>query len=476
MERIISLPQRNAGFSVSRTKGQGPSARELVAAHLARVGQTNPFVNAIVTSTAERAMAEAYSADERFARGDGLGLLHGLPFVVKDTHDTAGVRTTYGSPLLLDNVPEFDELVVQRVRRAGAIVIGKTNVPEFAAGSHTFNTVFGATRNPYDVSRSAGGSSGGAAAALACGMAALADGSDMGGSLRNPASFCNVVGLRPTPGRVPTWPSGLPWSTFSVQGPMGRTVSDVRLLLTAQAGPDERCPISLQEDPATFPTASRTRLKGMRLAWSPDLGGAAHVSGEVVEALTGTLSTFEDLGCNVEADCPDLSGGDEAFRTIRALEFNHALGPVVEANPAAVKQSIVWNVECGRQLQGSDVARAEDLRAALFQRMSQFFTHYDALLLPVSQVVPFDVDLEYPPEIDGQIQHTYLDWMRSAYLISATGGPAIAVPAAFTNGGLPVGIQIVGPPRSEARIMDLAEAFHLRTGTMGRRPNPEAAS
>jgi amidase len=449
------------------------SARELVAAHLARVEQTNPLVNAIVTSTAERAMAEAHRADERFTRGESLGLLHGLPFVVKDTHDTAGVRTTYGSPLLLDNVPEADELVVQRVRRAGAIVIGKTNVPEFAAGSHTFNTVFGATRNPYDLSRSAGGSSGGSAAALACGMAALADGSDMGGSLRNPASFCNVVGLRPTPGRVPTWPSGLPWSTFSVQGPMGRTVSDVRLLLSAQAGPDARCPISVQESPATFLEAPRPRVRGMRLAWSPDLGGAAHVSGEVVEVLTRTLSHFEDLGCSVEGDCPNLTGADEAFRTIRAMEFNHALGPVVDANPAAVKQSIVWNVECGKKLRGSDVATAEHTRAALYQRMSQFFDQYDALLLPVSQVVPFDVDLEYPTHIDGQIQHTYLDWMRSAYLISATGCPAIAVPAAFTLGGLPVGIQIVGPPRSEARLMDLAEAFHLRTGTMGRRPNPD---
>jgi amidase len=446
------------------------SARELVSAHLERVEQTNPAVNAIVTVTAERAMDEAVAADRRHARGEVLGLLHGLPLAVKDTHDTAGVRTTYGSPVLVDNVPETDELVVRRERAAGAIVIGKTNVPEFAAGSHTFNPVFGATRNPYDLTRSAGGSSGGAAAALACGMVPLADGSDMGGSLRNPASFCNVVGLRPTPGRVPTWPSRLPWSTMSVQGPMGRTVSDVRLLLAAQAGPDDRCPISIDDDPDLRVERTAIDTNGLRIAWSPDLGGSFHAAAEVVDALRDTLPIFEDLGCTVAHSGPDLTGAEEAFRTARAMEFAAVLGPVVDANPGAVKQSIVWNVECGRRLSGADVARAEELRAALFRRMADFFRTYDALVLPVSQVVPFNVGLEYPTEIDGRAQETYLDWMRSAYLISATGCPAMAVPATFSPAGLPIGIQIVGPPRSEARLMDLAEAFHLRTGTLTRRP------
>ena len=446
------------------------SARELVSAHLKRVEQTNPAVNAVVTVTAERAMDEAAAADRRYARGEALGLLHGLALAVKDTHDTAGVRTTYGSPVLAENVPENDELVVRRERAAGAIVIGKTNVPEFAAGSHTFNPVFGATRNPYDLTRSAGGSSGGAAAALACGMVPLADGSDMGGSLRNPASFCNVVGLRPTPGRVPTWPSRLPWSTMSVQGPMGRTVSDVRLLLAAQAGPDDRCPISIDDDPDLRMERTAGGTRGLRIAWSPDLGGSAHAAGEVVNGLCSTLSIFDDLGCAVVDDSPDLTGADEAFRTIRAMEFAAVLGPIVDANPGAVKQSIVWNVECGRRLTGADVARAEELRAALFQRVADFFRRYDALVLPVSQVVPFDVGLEYPTEIDGQAQESYLDWMRSAYLISATGCPTMAVPATFSSEGLPIGIQVVGPPRSEARLMDLAEAFHLRTGTLSRRP------
>ncbi len=446
------------------------SAREVVAAHLTRVDEVNPQVNAIVTSTAERAMAEAAQADERLARGEDVGPLHGIPVAHKDTHDTAGIRTTYGSPVLAENVPEGDELVVERMRAAGAITIGKTNVPEFAAGSHTFNAVFGATRNPYDTTRSAGGSSGGAAAALASGMHPIADGSDMGGSLRNPASFCNVVGLRPSPGRVPTWPSPLPWQTMAVQGPMARTVADTALLLSVIAGADARCPLSFPESPDGFAAPLDTDLAGLRVAWSPDLGGAVPVDPAVTSTLEPVAGVFAELGYAVNRDCPDFIGAESVFRTLRAWQFEASLGTVLDAHREQLKPSLVDNIEQGRRLSGPDLARAEAGQAELFHRMREFFTRYDLLLLPVSQVPPFPVEWEYPPEVAGEPTRDYLDWMRSAYLVSATGCPTLSVSAGFTPDGLPVGLQIVGPYRAELAVLRAGHAFEQATGYGWRRP------
>jgi len=450
------------------------SARELVAAHLERIERVNPALNAIVTLVPDRALAEAAAADERLARGAPVGPLHGLPVAHKDTHLTAGIRTTFGSPILRDQVPDADELIVERMRAAGAITIGKTNVPEFAAGSHTFNPVFGATRNPYDARRTPGGSSGGAAVALAAGLHPIADGSDMGGSLRNPASFCNVVGLRPAPGRVPTHPSQAPWATMSVQGPMARTVADAALLLSVVAGPDSRSPIAIDEPGSVFAGPLDADLTGLRVAWSPDLGGTVPVDAAVVRALEPQIAAFTDLGCVVEEACPDFSGADEVFRTLRAWQFDLTLGPVLDRHRDQVKPTLAANIEQGRTLTGADLARAEVLHAALFHRVREFFTRYDLLLLPVSQVPPFPVEHEYPTEVGGEPQPDYLGWMRSAYFVSATGHPALSVPGGFTPDGLPIGLQIVGPHRGELAVLRAGHAFERATRVGLRRPALEA--
>ncbi|MDQ4086293.1 MAG: amidase [Actinomycetota bacterium] len=475
---MSSLCFATAKDLVTAIRDREVSVREVVEDHLNQIDRVNPSVNAVVTLVGEQALAAAATADARSARGEDTGPLHGLPIVHKDTHETAGIRTTHGSPVLSDHVPGRDELLVERLRSAGTIALGKSNVPEFAAGSHTFNPVFGVTRNPYDLSRSAGGSSGGAAAALACGMTPLADGSDMGGSLRNPAAFCNVVGLRPSPGRVPTWPAPAAWATMGVQGPMARTVSDAALLLSAIAGPDPRSPIALQNPGSDFAVPLERDLAGLRVAWSSDFGGALPVERAVVHALEPQLRVFADLGCKVEEACPDFSGAEEVFRTLRAWQFDLALGGVVDRHRDLVKQSVVWNVEIGRALTGPDIGRAETLHTRLFHRLREFFEQYDVLLLPVSQVVPFDADLEYPASVAGVRQETYLDWMRSAYWVSATGCPALSVPGGFTDEGLPVGLQVVGPHRADLRVLQVGHAFEQATRFWLRRPalvaEPEA--
>ncbi|WP_405778853.1 amidase [Streptomyces sp. NBC_01378] len=449
------------------------SAREVLAAHLEQIERVNPIVNAIVTLVAEQAMDAAARADERLAAGEEVGPLHGLPVAHKDLADTAGIRTTYGSPIFADHVPDRNHLVVERLKQAGAITIGKTNVPELGLGSHTVNKVFGPTRNPYDPTRSAGGSSGGAAAALAAGMVPLADGSDTGGSLRNPASFNNVVGLRPSPGRVPSWPDRTPWAQLSVKGPMGRTVADTALGLSALAGPDPRSPLALDTPGAAFaPSAlDGADLCGLRVAWAPDLGGAVPVEPEVTAALTPAVKALEAMGCTVEEACPDLSGADEVFRVERAWQMEVAYGALLDRHRDRLAPQVVWNVEEGRRLTGPDVGRAQVRRAELFHRVREFFGTYDLLMLPVSQVAPFALELAYPSEVAGVPMETYLDWMRSAYLISVTGCPALSVPAGFTPAGLPVGLQIVGPHRQDLAVLRAGHAFEQATRVGERRPS-----
>ncbi|SFP94713.1 amidase [Geodermatophilus dictyosporus] len=446
------------------------SARELLEAHLARIERVDPQVNAIVTLDADGARAAADAADAALAAGEEVGPLHGLPVAHKDTHLTGGMRTTWGSPLHAENVPARDELVVERLRRAGAVRVGKTNVPEFAAGSHTVNPLFGATHNPWRHGLSAGGSSGGAAAALAAGLVPLAEGSDMGGSLRNPAAFCNVVGLRPTPGRVPTWPATMGWSTLSVQGPMGRTVADVALTLSALAGPDPRAPLSLADDPAGFATPLPEDLRGLRVAWAPDLGGLVPVDPAVTAVLREVLPVVESLGATVEEACPDLREADEVFGTLRAWLFDATFGDVVRRSPEAVKETIRWNAAAGAALTGADVARAELAHTRLYERVVGFFDRHDVLLAPTTQVLPFPVELEYPTEVAGVPQSDYLGWMRSCTLVSATGCPALSLPAGFTPDGLPVGLQLVAAPRAERRLLEVAHAIEQATGHGRRRP------
>ena len=443
------------------------SARELLDLHLARIAERNPELNAIVSLDEERARAGARAADEALASGAEVGPLHGLPFAFKDTHAVAGWRTTYGSPLFASHVPDADELIVERVRAAGVVVVGKTNVPEFAAGSHTFNTVFGTTLNPVDPSRSAGGSSGGAACALASGMVPLADGSDMGGSLRNPASFCGVVGLRPSLGRVPEWPLYNQWETTSVGGPMARNVGDLALLLSVLAGPDPRAPQALGDPGSVFAPPVAGSLSGLRVALSVDLGGAFEVDDEVAAVVSGSASVFSGAGASVTDAHPDLAEADDTFRTLRAWHFQAKLGRMLAEHPDAFKQSLADNIRAGESLTGADVARAYTQRTALSERMRQFFTSYDVLVLPVSQVPPFPADQEFPTAINGRPMATYLDWMRSAYFITVTGCPAVSVPAGRTRDGLPVGIQVVAPHGAERRLLEVAAAFEEAVGPLG---------
>lgn len=439
------------------------SARELLDLHLARIDERNPELNAIVSLDADRARAGAAEADDFMARGGRIGALHGLPFAFKDTHAVAGWRTTYGSPLFADYVPDADDLIVERVRKAGVVMLGKTNVPEFAAGSHTFNTVFGLTRNPVDPTRSAGGSSGGAACALASGMVPLADGSDMGGSLRNPASFCGVVGLRPSLGRVPEWPLYNQWETTSVGGPMARNVADLALLLAVMAGPDPRAPQALGDPGRIFaaplPTDAPQSLAGLRVALSIDLGGAFEVDHEVASVVESSAAVFSAAGAAVTSAHPDLAEADDTFRTLRAWHLQAKFGRLLAANPDAFKQSLADNIRLGETLTGADIARAYTRRTVFSERMRRFFSAYDVLVLPVSQVPPFPADQEYPGEINGKPMESYLDWMRSAYFITVTGCPAISVPAGRTAEGLPVGIQIVAPHGADRRLLEVAAAF-----------------
>jgi amidase len=450
------------------------SAREVVSAHIARIEAFNPVINAIVTRTFDAALARAAAADETMASGRALGLLHGLPVAHKDLAETAGVRTTYGSPLFATNVPQRDALVVQRMAQAGAISLGKTNVPELGAGSHTVNPVFGATRNPYDHGRSAGGSSGGAAAALAARLVALADGSDLGGSLRNPASFCNVVGLRPSPGRVPGWPLADVADMLGVPGPMGRTVADAALLLAVLSGPDPRVPLALDQpppavtDPAQILALLDRDLEGTRIAWSPDLG--LPVEPDVLEVLAPARKVLAGLGAQVADTAPDLSGADEVFRTFRAFAFATFRADLLAGHPDLVGPNVAWNIRQGLKLTTADLSRATVLRAELAERISAFFAVYDVLACPVSQVAPFSVTLDWVHEINGQPQLTYLDWMASAYQISATGLPAVSVPAGFTRAGLPVGLQLVGRRRGDWDLLAVARAFESATGCAARVP------
>jgi amidase len=439
------------------------SACELMQAHVAQIERLNPRVNAIVTFHPERSLERARAADEKQARGEPLGVLHGLPTAHKDLVMTKGVRTTWGSPVYRDFVPDVDSLIVERQADAGAISVGKTNTPEFGAGSQTFNAVFGATLNPYDLSRTCGGSSGGAAVALACGMVPIADGSDLGGSLRNPASFCNVVGFRASVGRVPRYPTKLAWNTFSVEGAMARTVEDVALLMQAIAGPDARVPLALSEPGSHFAQPLARDFAGVRVAWAPTLGNVAPVDAGVAAAIDAQRPVFESLGCAAEEAMPDLADADEVFRVQRALIFAAQYASFYRTKRELLKDTVIWNIEYGLQLDAERIGAAELKRTQLFDRVHRFFTKYDFLVLPVSQVPPFPVEQHWVSEIAGVPMSDYLEWMKSCYLITATGHPAISVPCGFTPEGLPVGMQIVGRYRGDFGVLQLAHAFEQAT-------------
>ena len=447
------------------------SAVELLDAHLDQIALTNPSLNAIVTLVPDHAQQMAVKIDHQIAKGEKPGLLAGLPMAHKDLVQTKAIRTTFGSRLFEDFVPKENALVVQRLIDAGGITVGKTNVPEWGAGSQTFNDVFGETKNPFDLTRTCGGSSGGAAVALAARMLPLADGSDMGGSLRNPASFCNVVGFRTSPGRVPVYPVRDGWSNLSVLGPMARTVADCALMLAAITGPDDRNPISLPDSAELFLQTLESNQKGTRVAFSPDFGGQLPVEPVVQHVITQGMKVFSDLGCKVNENCPDFSGADEVFKTLRAWTFASQHGEGVRLHPEYYKETIIWNVEAGLKLSATDVSAANNLRTDIYQRVNTFFQDYDFLVLPVSQVTPFPLSDEYVTSINGTRMETYIDWMKSCYYITVTGLPAISIPCGFTPEGLPVGIQIIGKRLQDLAVLRIAYAFEQATETWKTQPN-----
>ncbi len=452
-----------------RIRAKQLSAVEVLEAHLEQIARVNPKVNAIVTLVADAAMKQARRADESAARNRFLGPLHGFPIAHKDLVETKGIRTTFGSPIFADHVPDFDALLIERIRQAGAITIGKTNTPEFGAGSQTFNPVFGATKNPWDMTKTCGGSSGGAAVALACGMIPIADGSDMGGSLRNPASFCSVVGFRPSPGRVPRAPTLAAWNVLSVLGPMARTVADTALLLSAIAGPDPRDPLSIPEDGARFARPLGRDFKGVRIGWCSDFAGLPF-DRAVLEVFQSRRKTFESLGSSVETAGPDFSGADESFKTLRALSFHQQHAAKLAAHRGKLKETVIEEIERGARLTGAQIAEAETLRSRLFARLAQLMTRFEFLVLPVTQVPAFDVSMPYVKDIEGVRMDSYIDWMRSCYFISLTSLPAISVPGGFTTAHLPVGIQIVGRRQDDWGVLQMAHAFEQAAGLQGRFP------
>jgi amidase len=434
------------------------SAREVMIAHIEQIERINPTINAIVSMlNPEQAIERANEAD----RNPGDGPLHGLPIAIKDLEDAVGFPNTQGSPIFADRYPEEDAVIVKRLKASGAILIGKTNVPEFGLGSHTYNNVFGPTRNPWNLERTAGGSSGGGAAALATRMLPIADGSDTGGSLRNPGNFNNVVGFRTSNGLVPRTPTALPWMQLGVKGPMARSVSDVGYFLSGMSGFDRHDQLSYQVDPTSFAGDLQTDPGRLRIAWSTDLGGLP-VDPDVRAVVDAARSVFESLGCAVEDACPDFTDAEEVFKDLRAFGMT-PMADLMRQHGERMKPEAIWNIEAGLKLSAEDVSRAMAKQAGIFRRMSEFMERYDAFCCVVNQVPPFPIDIAYPTEIDGQQMETYIDWMRSAYFITVTRMPSISVPAGFTPDGLPVGLQIVGKYRRDLDLLKVAHTFEQAT-------------
>lgn len=444
------------------------SAREALESHIAAIERHNPALNAVITTDFDRAQALAAEADEQTARGAAHGLLHGLPMTHKDTFNTAGLRSTQGSRALEHHVPEADDLQIARLTAAGAIRTGKTNVPEFGAGSHTFNDLFGTTVNPYDTRVSAGGSSGGVAAVIASRIQPFGDGSDMGGSLRIPAAFCNVWGFRPSYGVIPMESPVNAFSWLGRSGPMARTVEDLSLFMRASAGPTRvPNPSPLRSEDFGTPLPD---LRGVRIGYSFDFGVGLPVEPEIIDALRGQLSVFEDAGAILEEATIDFTDADEVFQTTRAFDFATGIGPLLERFGDVIKPEVVWNVELGRNLSAAAIISAHAARTRLEHASQRFFDRYDAFLSPATQMLPFDASWRWPHEIAGTQAETYLDWMRSACLLSATSLPVLAMPGGFTEAGLPVGWQLAANHHRDVDLLNWAAGYEQATGFAARTP------
>jgi amidase len=440
------------------------SCVEAMTAFLDHIERLNPKVNAIV-AIEDRAglLKQAAERDEQLARGQSAGLLHGFPHAVKDLQAVKGIRSTQGSPIFKDFIPAADSLMVERLRKAGAIIIGKTNTPEFGLGSHTYNPVYGITRNAYDQSRSAGGSSGGAAVALALRMLPLADGSDYGGSLRNPAGWNNVVGFRCSIGRVPNDARDVWLPSIGVAGPMARNVPDLALLLSVQGGYDPRLPLSMDGDSAVFKAPLEKDFKGKRIAWAGDFKGSTPYEPGVLEVCKTALKTFETLGCAVEEAEPDYPL-DDVWRAVLRIRGWQQGGNLVAlyndpAKRALLKPEALYEIETGMKLSAYDVTAASVVRSEWYQVVRRFFERYDFFIVPTAQVFPFDAEIDWPREIAGQRMETYHEWMKAMLLVSMAGCPALAVPAGFGDRNLPIGIQIIAPNHREMDCLQLGYAY-----------------
>ena len=443
------------------------SPAELLDAAEGRIAAIDGRVNALPTLCFDRARRRAGHLSFDGERPDAW--LAGLPIAVKDLNDVAGVRTTYGSKTFAGNVPERSDIMVECLEANGALVVAKSNTPEWGAGANTFNEVFGPTRNPWNTSLTCGGSSGGSAVALATGEVWLATGSDLAGSLRTPASFCSVVGLRPSPGRVAAGPSPLPFDTLGVEGPMGRTVADAALMLDAMVGASPKDPLSIEAPATSFLSTAEAAAPPARVGFSPDLG-IGPVDGEVRDICESAARRFGDLGAVVEDASPDFSEAPEAFRVLRGEAYAAGLGDLYRHAREDMKPDIVWNVELGLALSLEDVRRAEEMRGRIVANTAAFFATHDVLACPAACMPPFDVELTSPRELDGVAFDSYVEWLRITYAITLTSCPAISVPCGFTRDRRPVGLQLVAPPRGEAALLGAAAAFERAVGIAGRVP------
>ncbi|MFW5679788.1 MAG: amidase [Pseudomonadota bacterium] len=455
-KELIGLSAREA---VRRLKSGEITAVELVEAALARLEEVEPQVNAVPTICAERALTQARTAERDT-------LLAGLPLVIKDLHEVGGVRSTYGSPIFADLVPDRSDRAVARIERHGGVVLGKSNTPEFGAGANTFNEVFGATRNPWDTSKSCAGSSGGAAVALATGSAWLADGSDLGGSLRNPAAFTGIVGLRPSPGRVPTDKEGNRFQTLSVRGPMARDVRDCALMLDAMCGFEPRDPLSFDAPTTPFAAAVEQPPELVRVAWSKDLGGITPVDPEVARICEQAARAFADLGVEVIEASPDFAAAVDTFTVLRAELFAANMAPLLEQHRDLLKPEVIWNIERGLTLDAGAIGAAERARSRMHTSLMDLFDNVDLLLCPAAICPAFPVEWRYLEELDGHRFATYVDWVAIASAISLTGAPALSLPVGLTAAGLPVGLQLVGRPRGEARLLAAAAMLEDHIGRL----------
>ena len=473
----MDLTKLTARTAVDLLRSGEVAPLEMVDAAIARIESTDNQLNALPTLCVERAREHA----KKLTVPDqvGPGWLGGLPIAIKDLNDVAGVRTTYGSPIFANHVPTRSDLMVENLEKHGAIVIGKSNAPEFGHGATTFNEVFGQTRNPWNTSMTCGGSSGGSAVAVATGQTWLATGSDLGCSLRTPAAFCSVVGLRPSPGRVARAPTRLPYDSLWVQGPMARNVGDVALMLDAMAGDHPADPISLVAPKIPFVSAVQNPKAPKRVAYSGDLGGIVPVAKEVADLCSAAAARFCDLGATVEEACPDLSDAREIFHVLRANQFVGDLAPIIEEHRDVTRKEVVWNLEQGFKLTAEQLGRAERARGALYARVVEFFETYDLLLSPATIVAPFDVNVRHIDEVAGHRFENYFDWYAIAYAITVTSLPALSVPCGFTDSGLPIGLQVVGPPRGEFSLLSAASLFEQILGIseiLPIDPRPEALS